>query len=58
MLSSIYIIASLAVLVLGGGYHTHSDWVIASIVGFVALSLVIGWLPMKWGLKQLKNFEA
>ncbi len=59
VLSLIYIIASLALLVLGGGgYHTHSDWGIASIIAFVGLSFVIGWLPMKWGLKQLKNFEA
>jgi len=59
VLSSIYIIASLALLVLGGGgFHSHSDWVVVSIITFVVLSLVIGWLPMKIGLKQLKNFEA
>jgi len=59
VLSSIYLIASLALLVLGGGgYHAHSDWVIASIAGFIVLSGVIGWLPMKMGLKQLKNFEV
>ncbi len=59
VLSSVYIIASLALLVLGGGgYHSHSDWVISSIIAFVALSLVIGWLPMKLGLKQLKTFEV
>ena len=59
VLSSIYIIASLALLVLGGGgFHAHNDWVIASIIAFVTLSFTIGWLPMKWGLKRLKNFEA
>jgi ABC-2 type transport system permease protein len=59
VLSSIYIIASLALLVLGGGgFHSHSDWVVLSILGFVALSFVIGWVPMRIGLKQLKNFEA
>ena len=59
VLSSIYIIASLALLVLGGGgYHGHSDWVIASIAGFILLSALIGWLPMKLGLKQLKDFEV
>ncbi len=59
VLSSVYIIASLTLLVLGGGgYHSHSDWVISSIVAFVALSFVIGWLPMQIGLKQLKNFEV
>jgi ABC-2 type transport system permease protein len=59
VLSSVYIIASLTLLVLGGGgYHSHSDWVVVSLVAFVALSIVIGWLPMKLGLKQLKNFEV
>jgi ABC-2 type transport system permease protein len=59
VLSSVYIIASLSLLVWGaGGYHAHSDWAVAGIIGFVLLSFVIGWLPMRWGLKQLKNFEA
>jgi len=59
VLSSIYIIASLALLVLGGGgFHSHSDWVVLSILGFVVLSVAIGWVPMRLGLKQLKNFEA
>ena len=59
VLSSVYIIASLALLVLGGnGYHAHTGWAIVSVVGFAGLSFVMGWLPMKWGLKQLKTFEA
>jgi ABC-2 type transport system permease protein len=59
VLSSIYIIASLTLLVLGGGgYHSHNDWVIVSIISFVVMSIIIGWLPMKLGLKQLKNFEV
>jgi len=59
VLSSIYIIASLTLLVLGGGgYHTHSDWVLVSLISFLLLSLAVGWLPMKLAMKQLKNFEA
>jgi len=59
VLSSIYIIASLALLVLGGGgFHAHSDWVILTIAGFLLISFLIGWLPMKMGLKHLKNFES
>jgi len=59
VLSSVYIIAALALLVVGGGgFHGNTDWAIACIGGFVVLSLVIGWLPMKIGLKHLKNFEA
>ncbi len=59
VLSSVYIIASLALLVLaGGGYHSHSDWVVVSLVAFLLQSALIGWLPMKLAMKQLKNFEA
>jgi len=42
----------------GGGFHRHAGLAFASIAGFGLLSLVVGWLPMKWGLKHLKNFEA
>ncbi len=59
VLSSIYIIASLSLLVLGGGgYHSHSDWVFVSLGVFLGLSLLIGWLPMKLGLRQLRSFEV
>ena len=59
VLSSVYIIASLTLLVLGGGgYHSHSDWVIVSLAAFLALSFLIGWLPMQAAVRQLKNFEA
>jgi ABC-2 type transport system permease protein len=59
VLSSIYIIASLALLVVGGGgFHSHTSWVVPCITGFVVLSLAIGWLPMKLAMKQLENFEA
>jgi ABC-2 type transport system permease protein len=59
VLSSVYIIASLALLVLGGGgFHSHSDWVVVSIITFVLLSIIIGWVPMHIGLKHLKDFEA
>jgi len=59
VLSSVYIIASLALLVLGGGgFHSHSEWVVTSIITFVVLSIIIGWVPMHIGLKHLKDFEA
>ena len=59
VLSSVYIIAALTLLVLGGGgYHSHNDVVFSSLIGFVVLSFVIGWLPMKLAMRQLKNFEA
>ena len=59
VLSSIYIIAALTLLVIGGGgFHSHITWVAASISGFIVLSALIGWLPMKLAMKQLKNFET
>ena len=59
VLSSLYIIASIALLVVGTmGFHSHAGWAVESAVGFMALSVSIGWLPLKFGLRQLKNFEA
>jgi ABC-2 type transport system permease protein len=59
VLSSVYIIASLALLVVGGGgFHGNSNWAIACIFGFVVLSFFIGWLPIKIGLQHLDHFEA
>jgi ABC-2 type transport system permease protein len=59
VLSSIYIIASLTLLIIGdGGFHGHELWTIVSILGFVFLSFVIGWLPMKLAMRELKIFEA
>ena len=59
VLSSVYIIASLALLVVGGGgFHGNTNWAIACMFGFIILSFFIGWLPLKMGLQHLKNFEA
>jgi ABC-2 type transport system permease protein len=59
VLSSVYIIAALALLVVGGGgFHSNIGWVTACIVGFAILSLLIGWLPMKLAISHLKDFEA
>lgn len=59
VLSSVYIIAALTLLVVGGGgFHGHTGWVAACIFGFVVLSLAIGWLPMKLAIVRLKDFEA
>jgi ABC-2 type transport system permease protein len=59
VLSSVYIIAALTLLVIGGGgFHSNAAVVAACIIGFVLLSLAVGWLPMKLAMSQLKNFEA
>jgi ABC-2 type transport system permease protein len=59
VLSSVYIIASLALLVIaGGGFHGNRLWVAASLGGFLLLSMLIGWLPMQLAVKNLENFES
>lgn len=59
VLSSLYILASIVLLVFGTtGLHAHEGWEVESVAGFVVLSFFIGWLPLKLGLRQLKNFEA
>ncbi|HUC86161.1 MAG TPA: hypothetical protein VL970_13275, partial [Candidatus Acidoferrales bacterium] len=59
VLSSVYIIAALALLVVGGGgFHSNTVWVGICIGSFVLISLAIGWLPMKLAMNQLKDFEA
>ena len=59
VLSSVYIIASLTLLIIGGGgFHGHVGWALVSIILFVVISFFIGWLPLRIGLNQLKDFEA
>ncbi len=59
VLSSVYILASLALLVVGGGgFHGNTSWAIACMIAFIILSFFVGWMPMTIGLKQLKDFEA
>jgi ABC-2 type transport system permease protein len=58
VLSSFYILASVLLLMFGAaGLHAHASWAVEGITGFVLLSVGIGWLPLKFGLRQLKNFE-
>jgi ABC-2 type transport system permease protein len=59
VLSSFYIFASIALLVFGTlGLHWHVNWAVESVIAFLLLSFLIGWLPLKFGLERLKNFEA
>jgi ABC-2 type transport system permease protein len=58
VLSSVYLLASLALIVFGaGGLHENMGWAAAGIIGFVVLSIIVGWVPMKWGLSHLDSFE-
>ena len=59
VLSSVYILASIALLVLGmGDRHAHARWAWEGIVAFVFLSFLIGWLPLRSALRRLKNIEV
>jgi ABC-2 type transport system permease protein len=59
VLSSFYILASVLLLFLGAaGVHPRQSWAVEGVVSFVFLSFIIGWLPLKFGLHQLKNFEV
>ena len=59
VISSVYILASIALLVFGTiGLHARANWAVESVAGFMLLSFLIGWLPLKFGLERLKNFEA
>jgi hypothetical protein len=40
------------------GLHARESWAAEGVIGFMLLSFCIGWLPLKLGLRQLKNFEA
>jgi ABC-2 type transport system permease protein len=58
VLSFFYILGSVLVLGFGTtGLHPHPGWVIASVAFFILLSFVIGLLPLRLGLRQLKKFE-
>jgi hypothetical protein len=76
VVSSTYIIAALALLILGqispqpnkymanaggitGFLLIHATYAAgASVAAFTLLSVLVGWLPMKWGLKHLEKFET
>ena len=59
VLSFLYILASVALLGFGtSGLHGRASWAVESVIAFVVLSFFIGWLPLKWGLQRLENFES
>jgi ABC-2 type transport system permease protein len=59
VLSSFYITASVLLLGFGTtGPHARAGEITGSVAAFLLLSLLIGWLPLRWGLQRLKNFEV
>ncbi len=58
VLSFLYILASVLLLGFGTtGLRLQATWVLSSVFGFVLLSFLIGWLPLRLGLRQLKLLE-
>ncbi|HEX4265915.1 MAG TPA: hypothetical protein VH597_16395 [Verrucomicrobiae bacterium] len=58
VLSFLYILGSVLLLAIGtAGFHAHISWIVASIIVFCALSVLVGWLPLKLGLRQLEKME-
>ncbi len=58
VLSFLYILASVLILGFGtSGLPPHTGWAVASVVTFTFLSFLIGWVPLKLGLKRLDKLE-
>jgi ABC-2 type transport system permease protein len=59
--SFLYIVASVALLAMGSPWGWHGanslGWILGSWAGFAVLSVVVGWLPYRLGLRRLEDFE-
>jgi ABC-2 type transport system permease protein len=58
VLSFLYILGSVLLLGIGtAGFHARTNWIVGSVVAFSGLSWLVGWVPMKLGLRQLEEME-
>jgi ABC-2 type transport system permease protein len=58
VLSFFYILGSVLLLGFGTtGLHPRADYALMTVSSFVAISFLIGWLPLKLGLRELRHFE-
>src|SRR5438270_1950139 len=62
VLSFLYILGSVLMLGFGSAEMRNQapsqQLAFASICGFIGLSFLLGWFPLKLGLRQLRHFEA
>jgi ABC-2 type transport system permease protein len=64
VLSFLYIVASVTLLAVGSPWAraglgaSSVTWPIASWVGFALLSVLLGWLPLRLGLRKVAEFEV
>ncbi len=61
VLSFLYILGSVMLLAFGSpelrGLAPSQFWATVSVAGFILLSIVLGWIPYRMGLRHLRNFE-
>jgi ABC-2 type transport system permease protein len=61
VLSFMYIVASVTMLAVGSPWGWRGDasarWILTSWAGFVLLSIVIGWVPYRLGLRRVRTVE-
>jgi ABC-2 type transport system permease protein len=61
VLSFLYIVGSITLLALGSPWGWKGDpslrWILGSWAGFAALSILIGWIPYRLGLRRVTTFE-
>ena len=59
--SFVYIVASVTLLAMGSpwGWHgeTSAAWILGSWGGFAALSLAVGWITFRLGMRRVEKFE-
>jgi ABC-2 type transport system permease protein len=60
--SFLYIVASVTLLAMGSPWGwrgaTSVGWILGSWAGFAALSVAVGWVPLRLGLRRLERFEV
>jgi ABC-2 type transport system permease protein len=59
--SFLYIVGSVTLLAMGSPWGWHGEtsvgWILGSWAGFAALSLAVGWMPFRLGLRRVEKFE-
>jgi ABC-2 type transport system permease protein len=59
--SFLYIVASVTLLAMGSPWGWHGEtsvwWILGSWAGFAALSIAVGWMPFRLGLRRVERFE-
>jgi len=64
VLSFIYIVASVTLLAVGSPWswarlgESSFGWLVGSWAGFALLSVLLGWLPFRLGLRKVADFEV